>query len=121
MRKMVRNTVSLLLAMAMVFSILTMSAFAKSDKSDKTSKADKETSSVDSGFAAVTSEQAKEIALDDAGLSAGAHRKAACYISWVDHAPYAYEVKFSTREAYYHYTIGLDSGAILGSSCQPHR
>lgn len=71
--------------------------------------------------AAVSPEQARQIALDDAGLGADFLGHVTCYVSWVDHAPYAYEVKFSVRAGYYHYTIDLTTGAILNDSFTPHR
>ena len=122
MRKPIRTAAALLLAIAMAASALTVSAFASSGKSDRANQSGKKVSStVCGGFAAAAPDQAKEAALNDAGLDENAVKYVVCYVSWADHAPYAYEVKFSTQAAYYHYTIDLDSGVILDSSCRPHR
>ena len=68
----------------------------------------------------VTREQAIQTALEAAKVSRETLKYLVCYVSWKNHVPTAYEVKFATRWETYHYTINLDTGAILGSNCQPH-
>lgn len=69
---------------------------------------------------AVSQQQACQTALDDAEVNEEALKYLVCYVSWRDHVPTAYVVKFATRRTAYRYFIDLDTGAILGSVCDSH-
>lgn len=64
---------------------------------------------------AISEADAKKIALSDAGVSVSEVDYLVAYISWSNHLPATYEVKFSTRKNHkpYVYSIDLYSGKVL--------
>lgn len=109
MKRILQNVISLLLAVAAAGSVLTESAFAKSDKSNLSGKAGKEVSSVvEDVFSSITLEQVKEIALGHAWLD---RADAVFTKDKLDKA--VYKLKFSGPEAEYEYEISAVDGSIL--------
>ncbi len=70
--------------------------------------------------AAITVDQAKSIALEDAGIASGDTKYLHTYVEWRHDAPYAWCVRFGVRDTEYVYLIDLDDGSVLAQYVESH-